>query len=68
MSGEILELNELLYVLFSIPVIQLPISINNSMKIMLMLTFYALLAGGEGLGLKRNRERIGYILSSFEEL
>jgi hypothetical protein len=30
------------------------------MEIMIMLTFYALLAGGEGLGLKRDREGRGY--------
>jgi hypothetical protein len=31
------------------------------MKIMLILTFYAIVGRGEGLGLKRNRERRGYI-------
>ncbi len=46
--------------LFSTLVILLPINITNSMKIMLLLTFYALLVGGEGLGLKGNRERRGY--------
>jgi hypothetical protein len=34
------------------------------MKIMLILTFYALLAGGRGLGIEKEEG----ILSSFEEL
>jgi hypothetical protein len=45
------------YITFSSPVILLPKNINNSMEIMLILTFYALTASGEGLGMKRNRER-----------
>jgi len=42
--------------MFFTPVILLPINNNNRMKIMLILTLYALLARGEGPGMKRNRK------------